>query len=494
MKPRPCLRGVLALIVGVVVTGHEEAHAQGVRGSATTTARYIELRPITQDTVAPELVTVHPDGTTTWEGIPVSCVPNVGCVYYRSLGVQHAIVATQDVALTTWGWGMQGLSFTALLRGRADLGGDLEWPRSDDNFDAILAYAELNRGEFRGRLGRQRTSSTLGLTGYDGANIVYDGFGPVSLEAYGGRSLMRGLYEPRSEALRPVQEFGVDTLITYLLGATARYEPFRGTRIGLRYQREIWQSRAGLVSERASLDFSTSQYQPIMFDGAADYDFAFGRIGKAHATVRAPAWFNLTLEATGRRHLPYFELNTIWGFFSPVGYHEAEGRATWRPAPALTAWGSVAWRRYEEANATVIFRPLEREGTRFNVGANWRATPGIGFDAAYRMERGFGAFISSGDASVYWQATPRVELSIDGTAFQQIEQFRVGEGIVYGGGASANVELRRNLALLAGATLFRQTFENRPGLADWNQLRAWTTLRAGFGRDPGAGIPPRGTQ
>jgi hypothetical protein len=478
--PTALMLGAALLAVAGSVQG------QAVRGTATTNMRYIELRPITQDTVAPDLVEVAPDGSTTYNGIPVTCVPNVGCVYYRSLDVQHAVLATQDVALTSWGWGVQGLSFTALLRGRAELGGDLAWPRANDPFDAILAYGELNRGDFRGRLGRQRTSSTLGMTGYDGANIVYDGLDVVSIEAYGGRSLMRGLAEPRSEALRPVQEFAVDTLTTYLLGASVRYEPVRGTRVGLRYQREIWESRAGLVSERASLDFSTSQLRPLMFDGAVDYDFAFGRIGKAHATVRAPAWWDITLEATARRHLPYFELNTIWGFFSPVGYHEAEGRATWRPDPSLSVWASAGWRRYEEANATVIFRPLEQQGTRYHIGANWRATPDIGADASYRMERGFGAFVSSGDASVFWQANRRIELALDATAFQQIEQFRVGEGVVLGGGASANIQLADRIALAGGATVYRQTFENRPGMADWNQFRAWTTLRAGFGRDPGA--------
>jgi hypothetical protein len=485
MTPRPAIAGALALAAGLAVAGHGQGHAQAVRGSATTTARYIELRPITQDTVSEELVTVLPDGSLVYNGIPVMCVTGLGCVFYRSLEVQHAIVATQDIGLTAWGWGMQGLSFTTLLRARADLGGDFTWPGSDDNFDAILAYGELNRGDIRGRLGRQRTASTLGFTGYDGANILYDGVTDLSLEAYGGRSLMRGLYDARSAALRPVQEFAMDTLATYLVGVAARYEPRRGTVLGLRYQREIWGTRAGLVSERAAAEFSTSQFRPLMFHAAADYDFAFGHIGKAHVTVRAPVWLGLTLEGTARRYVPYFELNTIWGFFSPVGYHEAEARATWRPQPALSAWASAAWRRFDEAEATVIFRPIERQGTRFSVGGNWRATEVVGVDAAYRMERGFGAFVSSGDASLYWQATPRIELSADATAFQQIEQFRVGEGIVYGGGASTSIAIRENLSLSGGATLFRQTFENRPGLADWNQLRAWTALRVGFGTDPG---------
>jgi hypothetical protein len=277
----------------------------------------------------------------------------------------------------------------------------------------------------------------------------------------------------------------MDTLVTWLLGAAVRYELVRGTTAGLRYQREIWQNRAALVSERASLEFSTSQFRPVMFDGAVDYDFAFGAIGKSHATVRSPVRRNLTLEATARRYLPYFELNTIWGFFSPVAYHEAEGRATWRPAPALVTWAGLAWRRYEEAEATVIFRPIERHGTRLMAGGSWRLNESFAVDGAYRMERGFGAFVSSGDVSLAWQPADRFEVALDGTAFQQIEQFRIGEGIVYGGGASTNILLRDNLSLSGGATVFRQTFNNRPAMADWNQRRAFLALRAGFGTDPG---------
>lgn len=485
MKPRPGMTGALAMIAGLVVAGHGEAFAQGVRGSATTTARYIELRPIVQDTVPEGQVTVLPDGSFEFNGIPVTCITGLGCTFYRSTDVQHAIVASQDVALTTWGWGMQGLSFTTLLRVRGDLGGELTWPGSDDRFEAVLAYGELNRGDFRTRLGRQRTNSTLGFTGYDGANVVWDGIERVSAELYGGRSLMRGLNEARSEALRPVQEFAMDTLVTWLIGGAVRYEPVRGTTIGARYQREIWQSRAGLVSERAALEFASSQYRNLMFDAAVDYDFAFGTVGKAHATVRAPAFTGLTLEATARRYVPYFELNTIWGFFSPVGYHEAEGRATWRPRPAVTTWASAAWRRYEEADATVIFRPIEQQGTRVSLGASWRMNENMALDGAYRMEHGFGAFVSSGDASLAWRPAQRLELSLDGTAFQQIEQFRVGEGVVLGGGGSASLVLTEALSLSGGATVFQQTFRNRPGIADWNQRRAWMALRASFGSDPG---------
>jgi hypothetical protein len=490
MKPPSAAARALAILLTGLVASGGTVQAQAMRGTATSTVRYIEMRPITQESVARDQVTELPDGRLVFEGIPVSCVAGVGCFYYRSLDVEHAVVGTQDVGLTAWGLGVQGLSFTTLLRARADLGGNLTWPRSDDNFDAILAYAELNRGDLRGRVGRQRTTSHLGLTGFDGASVFYDGVARVHLEGYAGRSLMRGLNEARSEALRPVQEFAVDTLSTWVLGAAARFEPVGGTALGVRYQREILDGRAGLVSERASAEFSTSQFLPLMLDAGLDYDFAFGRIGRAHVTARAPAFMGVTLEGSARRYVPYFDLNTIWGFFSPVGYHEAEARGTWRGGPGLSAWASAAWRRYEEANATVILSPLEQEGTRFTVGANWRATRALSFDGAYRMERGFGAFISSGDASVSWEVTPRIGVSLDGTAFQQIEQFRIGEGIVYGGGASADVRLLPRVSLSGGATMFRQTYENRPGIANWNQVRAFGALRAGFGRDPGAARRP----
>lgn len=485
MKPRPSTMGALAILLAIGLAGPGAAYAQGVRGTATTTVRYIELRPITQVFVPLDQTTELPDGRRVFEGIPVSCVSTIGCIFYRSLDVEHAITGTQDVGLTAWGLGVQGLSVTTLLRARTDLGGTLTWPRSDDRFDAILAYAELNRGDFRARLGRQRTASSLGFNGYDGANVLYGGVRNVDVEAFGGRSLMRGAHEPRSTALRGFEEFYTDTLGAYIVGGSARYRPVPGTAVALRYQFELWENRGGVVSERASLEFSTSQFRPVMFEGTVDYDIGFDRLGKAHLTARAPLPAGLIFELTGRRYLPYFEMNTIWGFFSPVAYHEAEGRLTWRPAPAMTAWASAAWRRFEEAEATVILRPLEQEGTRFMVGGSWRAMPNVSLDGSYRMDRGFGAFLSSGDLAVSWQATPRIGLSLEGTAFQQIEQFRIGSGVVYGGGATADIEVLPNISLLGGATMYRQTFENRPGMEDWNQLRAWTALRAGFGRDPG---------
>jgi hypothetical protein len=199
--------------------------------------------------------------------------------------VEHAVLATQDVGLTTWGWGVQGLSFTALLRGRADLGGTLAWPRSDDRFDAILAYAELNRGDFRARVGRQRTASSLGFNGYDGASLVFGGIRNLDLEAYGGRSLMRGTSLPRSSALRASRSSPWTRSARCCSVAPSAMSPSGGRAWGCATSTRSGATAAACL--RAGVGgVRTSQFLPLMLEATVDYDVGFGRIGKAHATVR----------------------------------------------------------------------------------------------------------------------------------------------------------------------------------------------------------------
>lgn len=466
---------------------------QGVRGTATTTARYLELRPIVGDTVSFERVTEREDGSFEFEGRPVTCVTGLPCVFYRPGEIQDATVLTQDVGLTSWGWGLPGLSATVLLRARADLGGEFTWPHSDDEFDALLAYAQYNRGMLRARLGRQHDLSGLGFSGYDGVNLLVEPKTGLSFEGYAGRSLLRGTSEPRSEALRGVEEFAFDTLSRnfWLLGASARWEPRWGTSLTARYQREIQGTQGALASERASLDFSSNLLRPVRIEAAVDYDLAFGRVGKAHVTAQVPLLANrLVLEATGRRYQPWFDLYTIWGMFSPVGYNEGELRATWLPAQAVRLWASGGYRKYEESNATIIFGGIETETVRGEVGAEVRPLEPLAFDVSYRYEKGFGAFASSGDATLRWTPVERLSLFVDGTAFQQIEEFRLGEGVVYGGGGGFELRLFGRTELIAGANVYRQNFENRASAADWNQKRAFAALSVGIGEDPGAARRP----
>jgi hypothetical protein len=483
---------LLALIMVMAVPA-EPLRAQGARGTASTTVRYVSLRPIERDTV-PRSAVQEVDGRLFYEGFEVQCFGDgLQCTYFRPADVAHGVVATQDISATAWGLGMQGLSATLLVRARANLDGDFTWPQSDDPFDAILAYAQLQRGIYRVRAGRQRTMSGLGFSGFDGLEVMAAPWPWLRGEAYGGRSLARGLHEPRHEALRGMEDYVLDQE-AFLAGAFVQLRPRQGTDMGLRYQREIWQNRIGLISERASVDVRSDlaglpgALGQVRLDGAFDYDFGFGRIGKAHLTLRSPlpqewGW----LELTGRRYLPYFELSTIWGFFSPTPYHEAEVRTTVVAFRPLTAWASAGWRKYGDPEIDIIGPPITDESSRFGLGARWAVGDLMAF-GEYRLEMGFGAFLSSGDVEVRWQAHPALALSARGSAFQQIEQFRVGDNTVVGGGLGVDAALPRGMRLRSGVDLYSQQYENRPSQADWNQLRAHSILTIPFGEDPGVRV------
>ncbi|MFO7893503.1 MAG: hypothetical protein R6U63_07215 [Longimicrobiales bacterium] len=478
---------VLALLalVAPALLGPAPAAAQGVRGSAATTFRYLTLRPIGQDTVDRASVT-ESDGVLTLDGQPVHCISATECLVYRPRDVAHAMVATQDISGTAWGLGVQGLSATFLLRGRADAGGDVVWPMADDAFDAILAYAQLQRSSYRLRAGRQRTLSGLGFSGFDGLDLLVEPFPGLRLQAYGGRSLARGLNEPSHTALQGVEDFVLDQN-AYLVGGFAEIAPLAATTVAFRYQREIWADRIGLVSERAAVDVRSALPGPFRMDGSLDYDVAFGRIGKAHLTVqsRLPGDWGW-VEVTGRRYVPYFDLSTIWGFFSPTPYQETELRTTVLKLRPLTAWASAAYRWYSDPEISVIGSPIGDASQRYTVGARW-ASGAWQATGEYRLETGFGAHLSSGDAQLRWSRGDRFGVRVRGTAFQQIEQFRVGENTVMGGGLGFDVTGPWGVNLRAGADLYTQAFENRTG-PDWDQFRAYSVLRVPFGEDPG----PRG--
>lgn len=473
----------IVVALGGGATLVQEAFGQDVRGRLLTSARYVQVRPLDLDSV-PLDATLEVEGRRELDGRPVACV-GATCTYYRSASPEHAVVLTQDLSFTAWGLGTQGLSATVLLRGRADLGGGFEWPRSDDPFDPILAYAELARERWRVRLGRQRTLSGLGFSGFDGVDARVQALPWLGVQGYGGRSLARGLEEPLHQALDALEDFVPDQE-AWLIGAALEAEAPAASAVGVRYQREIVTNRGALLSERASVDARTGLLRPVGLQAALDWDVAFGRVGKAHVTAQLPLRDGrLVLEATARRYLPYFELWTIWGFFSPVAYHEAEVQARWTPRPGATVWASGARRGYEDAEAPIIQRPLTDEATRFVAGARVRLPGSVGVQGSYRLENGFGAYLGSGDMGVTWRPGDRLSLGARGSAFQQIMEFRVGEGVVLGVGAFADAQVMNRVRLAGGVDVYRQAFENRPAAADWNQTRGWGSVEITFGEDPG---------
>jgi hypothetical protein len=461
------------------------ASAQGVRGSATTTFRYVEVRPLVEDTVARSRVTEGPDGVLTFRGSPVTCDGRGRCTFLHSPSTEAAMTVVQDASFTSWGFGVQGLSASVQLRGREELSEGFVWPRAEDPLDLIEGYLQYNRDIFRVRLGRQRTRSGLGFASFDGLHVLAEPESWLTARIFGGRSLAKGLHEPRHDALEGVEDFLLDR-DAFLLGGAVGLEPEATTSITLRYQREIWDNRAALLSERASADLRTGLLRPVRVTGSLDYDFAFARVGKAHLTAQVPLLDGeLMVEATGRRYVPYFELWTIWGLFNPVAYHEGRLRTTWSPLPRLGVWAQASYRDYGDTGTTPILGPLEDDAYRIGAGARWEASTALDLSGSYEVERGAGAFLSTGEVSARWRALPRLDLSFHGMAAQQIEEFRLGEGMVAGGGLRGAYDLRDDLQIAGGAMLYRRFFENRPAQVDWNQFRAWTSLRVEVGGDPG---------
>lgn len=475
----PAIFVVVMGAVGLCVT---PVSAQGTRGWASSSVRYFELRPLQLDTAAPGDVVVDAEGRPRVDGNPVSCTPGLPCTFLRPAATRSAVVGSQDVGFTAWGFGMEGLSFTGLVRARDRLSGELDWPLADDPFDVLVAYAQLQRSQLRVRMGRQDTPSGLGFSGFDGAAARWDGTG-WWVEGFGGRSLARGLNETRREALRGIEDFVPDQE-AWLWGAAAGARWVR-TSVSARYQREIIGDRSGLVAERAALDVSTVLPAGIRVRASGDYDVPFDRVGKAHLTLqRAIGDGRWLAEIEARRYVPYFELSTIWGFFSPVAYHEGRLRLSAGLARNVGLRVSLAAREYGDASVPTVFAPLEDRGYQAELDGQWSPSERVQLQATWQLDWGTSAFLHAIDTSVGVQLSSTLRLQVTGTSFQQFEAYRLGDGRAWGGGLSFDFAASDRVRLEGGGLVLRQD-AGRGGNDDvWNQTRSWFGLRYTFGNDP----------
>jgi hypothetical protein len=80
---------------------------------------------------------------------------------------------------------------------------------------------------------------------------------------------------------------------------------------------------------------------------------------------------------------------------------------------------------------------------------------------------------------------PDVALALTGTSFQQIEQYRLGDGRAFGAGVSIDASLTERLSFAGGGSLLRHRAERDGAASPWNQSRFWSTLRVRLGDDPG---------
>ena len=493
MSARPIRLAALAAALAATFAPTHAAHAQGVRVSGATTIQLIDVRRMADDSV--EASTVTPmEGTTLAEapdGNLVRCTPgDAWCRYRRPGDVATTAPLLQDVQLAAWGFGT-GISAQAHVRARQVFGPvrDL-YPRARDRFDALTAYVELDRPAFRARLGRQWVPAAgFGMANYDGASLQWRPRREAAVDVYGGWSLAPGLNEPRTSGeIADVELLAPDDR-GYVIGAALRARPVRPLALAVRWQRDIRTDRQELYAERVAAD-GTWRLGRGGLDATWVRDLGTGTTSEARVRARLPEWRGASLALEARRFRPFFELWTIWGAFSPVGFTEGRGLLSWRSRgenPGRLTLDLLAGRRtYQDARAGVASAQLRNEGWRAGADAAARLTTAWTAHAGYRREIGFGASRTDQQAGVRWEPAGRFSAGAHVAAFQTLMETRLGFGEVLGAGVDAAWRVHPEVRLVADAASYRNRTSGSGPAGTWTQRRAVVRLEWTVGADPGA--------
>lgn len=458
--------------------------AQGYRGEIRLGGHLLELRPLLRDSLSESEVPGDGLRRRLTDGTVVSCVPGEFCRWYGSGEVGSISVFTQELRIVGWP-GMRGLSFHGHLRGR--YGSDDFWPRSDQELEAVAAYVNWDQGIVRLRGGRQYRTDGLGYRNFDGASLLWRTPAPVRVELFGGWSLGLGLNAPRTgDLLSQGDEFAPDDR-ALLLGAEVTGYWGRRLSASAVYQREIRTDLLALYSERVAVD-ARALWGEVGLTVSAEYDLSFAEFNEVRLRIAAPLGAGLHATAEARHYTPFFELWTIWGAFTPVGFDEIGGSVAWgapRGGFALRAGGT--YRVYEETDARAAFAALEEDGWRAYGSASWRRASWF-VEGGYRAEIGFGAARLGGDVRVGREFGRDRYVGLRGTSTQEIGELRLGEQRVTGGGFEGTFAVA-DLLVSGGAGLYRISFDNRPASPDWTQARGFLSLGFRFGNEPGLEAP-----
>lgn len=474
----------VAAIAGLLTCAPLVLAGQSGRIVGTTWAQFIDLRPLRIDSipVSSTILTTAGDRTTA-DGQPVQCSGTAA--YCRILVSDRRAMASpimQDLEFSGWGLG-EGISAHAHLRARETLGADaLPWPRANDRFDALDAYVNIERDQLRFRIGRQWTGGALGLYNFDGAAVAWQ-TGTWRVEGIGGSSLVTGLNATHlSGDLAELDDLPPDER-AWLMGARVRFRPSLRSSVAAEYQRTLRSDRAALYSERASLAASTT-WAGVALDGEWTQDLLTNTIneGRLRAERALPKGLRGTLE--GRRSRPFFELWSIWGAFSPVGFDEA--RATLRRGFGARWTTSVGggYRRYDETHAGLAAAPLREDGWRGTATALFTPNDRVTIAGDYAIDVGPGASRSDGSLGAEWSGE---RLSWGGTlsAVQSIFEYRLGTGRIYGAGLHGSYRISTETRVAADAAWYGHRMSGAALGTNWGQRRASVRLEWAVGRDPG---------
>ena len=487
LAARVVLPGLVAALLTALPGswGAGELEAQSFRVTGSTQLRYIEVRPFVRDSLPADEVGGSGILRQTPDGQVVRCVQ--GDPYCRGTvpgSTTSTIPAVQDLEMSAWGFG-QGIRAFAHLRGRTAWGGNPDlWPRANETMDLLAAYGEMDRERFRVRLGRQWTTSGLGFYNFDGLALAVRPLEGLMVEGQVGRSLVRGLNEPRTgSALEAVEELApVEPGL--LLSSQVRYRPSSSLALSALYHRDIRDDRAGLYSELARVE-GVYRFAGASVEGVAEADLAGSEFNELRLRLRAPPWRSTAVAAELRRYRPYFELWTIWGAFAPVGFDEGRLDATWARARGdVIVRAEATYRSYDDTGMEASPADFRTTGWGLGANASWSPSRPWRLEGGYRMEVGFGAARSEGQAGVMRRLEDRGHLALRGVAFQRLYEFRLDHGVVLGLGGEAVYRITDRARISGNLTAYRHVDRTDASGMDWTQLRGGVRVRWTVGSEP----------
>ena len=474
----------VTLACALATLGAPAVTAQSVRVTGSSSIRYIEVRTLERDSVASSETEGNALLRQLADGRIVRCIPGEAYCRHTRPGERVATVPfTQDVEVGAWGLG-RGLRMHAQLRAHGARGArpDL-WPQGS-TLEVLGAFAELERSRLRVRAGRQWKTSGLGFYNFDGIALELSPVTTASVELYAGRSLLRGANEPRTAgALAAVDPFA-PAAAGLLYGVHARYRPSARLALSATYQADRRRDGDGLYAALLATD-AVLRTGAGSLEGAVEMDAAAGSLNEARLRLRTAPLGAIALQFEARRYRPYFELWTIWGAFSPVGFDEARVGATWAEQRGrLVVRTEAAYRSYATV-ADVVDEAMRDRGWSAGASALWLPQRGWRVDAGGRVEAGIGAARRDVHAGVMRERAGVGSLSVQALAFQRVYEFRLDEGTVLGLGAEGMLRLGDRTRLYVGAMRYRHIDASVGTGMDWNQRRASMRLHWTLGAEPG---------
>jgi hypothetical protein len=471
--------GVALTAVGLVLGAPAGAAAQGYSTDVSVNAGVFELRGLVRDSLPESLVPGDGQRRELEDGTVVTCIPDEFCRWFPSGDVKSVSLVTQDLRAAFWP-GIQGLAAQVHLRAR--YGSDDFWPRSDQELEALYAFVSYEDTDYRVRAGRQQRTNGLGYYNFDGASFLWRGFDPFRIDVYGGWSLARNLNAPRTGSLlEDADEFAPDDR-GLIVGIDVQGRIGSHGTAAFTYQREIRDDRLALYTDRMAGDVGI-RISRVSVDVAVDYDLAFEEFNEASLRVSAPVVAGVEAMFQQRRYTPHFELWTIWGAFSPVGFDETRGWLAWNlPGGDVRLEAGGAYRTYGATDAGAQFVELEDDGWRAFGRARWNRN-GWFADGSYRAEEGSGAARYGGDLAAGREFGPGRYVALRGTSSQSFSEFRLGEQVTAGGGIDAGWRLG-DVTLTGGWAVYSLSYEGQPRVSDWNQQRGRLGIAYHFGTEP----------